>query len=66
MTVTAPKACLRVQGTDIVDADGNRVILKGVSPRCNVYSHENHSDAGLGRYWRTHQYGELHYGLHWA
>ncbi|KAM7201225.1 Glycoside hydrolase superfamily [Naviculisporaceae sp. PSN 640] len=26
-----PKACLRVQGTEIVDADGNRVILKGTA-----------------------------------
>ncbi|KAK5658450.1 hypothetical protein OQA88_1839 [Cercophora sp. LCS_1] len=31
MAPSAPKACLRVQGTDIVDADGNRVILKGTA-----------------------------------
>ena len=30
MAPATPRACLRVQGTDIVDADGKRVILKGV------------------------------------
>ncbi|KAK3387831.1 glycoside hydrolase superfamily [Podospora didyma] len=37
MVVPAPKACLRVQGTDIVDADGARVILKG----CATGGHTN-------------------------
>jgi hypothetical protein len=32
MAPATPKACLRVQGTDIVDGDGKRVILKGVRP----------------------------------
>src|SRR5690606_17820599 len=31
MSRQAPRACLKVSGTDIVDADGKRVILKGVS-----------------------------------
>jgi hypothetical protein len=31
MTFPPPKSCLRVRGTDIVDGDGNSVILKGVS-----------------------------------
>lgn len=31
MTSTAPKRCLRVQGSDIVDSEGKIVILKGVS-----------------------------------
>lgn len=31
MAMRAPSACLKVQGSDIVDADGTRVILKGVS-----------------------------------
>ena len=32
-SVQQPKGFLRVQGTDIVDDDGNRVILKGVISR---------------------------------
>ncbi|KAK3314602.1 glycoside hydrolase superfamily [Apodospora peruviana] len=31
MSPTPPKACLRVDGTGIVDADGNRIILKGTA-----------------------------------
>lgn len=31
MAPPTPKSCLRVEGTDIVDGDGKRVILKGVS-----------------------------------
>ncbi|KAK0707133.1 glycoside hydrolase superfamily [Lasiosphaeria miniovina] len=37
MALRAPKACLRVQGTDIADSDGNRVILKG----CATGGHTN-------------------------
>lgn len=32
MASSTPKACLRVEGTNIVDSDGKPVILKGVSP----------------------------------
>lgn len=31
MAPKTPMRCLRVEGTDIVDADGKQVILKGVS-----------------------------------
>lgn len=37
MAPARPKACLRVQGTDIVDGDGKRVILKG----CATGGHTN-------------------------
>ncbi|KAK1762536.1 glycoside hydrolase [Phialemonium atrogriseum] len=37
MAHPAPKSCLRVQGTDIVDGDGKRVILKG----CATGGHTN-------------------------
>ncbi|KAK4189824.1 family 5 putative glycoside hydrolase [Podospora australis] len=37
MAPPTPKACLRVEGTDIVDADGKRVILKG----CATGGHTN-------------------------
>lgn len=36
-SVQQPKGFLRVQGTDIVDDDGNRVILKG----CATGGHTN-------------------------
>lgn len=36
MSRQAPKACLKVRGTDIVDADGSRVVLKGVSKYMRV------------------------------
>lgn len=32
MASSTPTACLRVEGTNIVDGDGKPVILKGVSP----------------------------------
>jgi len=61
-TINAPSTCLRVQGTDIVDGDGNRVILKGVRKPIHKRTYMNaRAEIFEVRYWRSNEHGELHY-----
>ena len=55
---------LRVQGTEIVDGHGERVILKGVSFKIwKVESSEVSADPNSGWAWRTYEHGKLYHGL---
>ena len=52
---------LRVRGTEIVDGDGEPVILKGVSLRALRAKNLTMADLDSGRTRWTHEYGEFHH-----
>jgi hypothetical protein len=54
---------LRVRGTEIVDGNGDPVILKGVGFRAPKDYKRNQADLSLGRAWGTYEYGELYHGV---
>lgn len=65
--VPIPKACLRVEGRNIVDAEGNTIILKGVGiNRCARYAKtapDTKTDHPIDCYGWAYEYGEFYHRL---